>query len=48
MEYETAINNAIGCVMASYMSNEKKREVIDTLREIESVVTGVEFEEGEE
>lgn len=35
MDFEKAINIAIGCVMASHMENKEKREVIETLRELE-------------
>ena len=48
MEYQTALNYAIASVVVSELTQETKEEVIDALREIESVITGVEFEEGEE
>lgn len=35
VDYERAINIAIGCVMASHMESKDKREVIETLRELE-------------
>jgi hypothetical protein len=35
VDYERAINIAIGCVMASHMEGKEKREVIETLRELE-------------
>ena len=35
MDFEKAINAAIGCVMASHMENKEKREVIETLRGLE-------------
>jgi hypothetical protein len=35
MDFEKAINVAIGCVMASHMENKEKREVIETLRGLE-------------
>lgn len=35
MDFEKAINIAIGCVMASHMENKEKREVIERLRALE-------------
>lgn len=35
MDYEKAINMAVGCVMASYLDTDKKTEVIETLRDLE-------------
>jgi hypothetical protein len=35
MDFEKAINIAIGCVMASHMENKEKREVIEKLRALE-------------
>lgn len=35
MDFEKAINIAIGCVMASPMENKDKREVIEKLRDLE-------------
>lgn len=35
MDFEKAINIAIGCVMSSHMESKEKREVIEKLRELE-------------
>lgn len=38
MDFEKAINIAIGCVMASHMENKEKRYVIEKLRELEELL----------
>ena len=38
MNYEQAINTAIGCIMASYLTEGEKRACIDALREIEEKI----------
>ena len=35
MDYEKAVNMAVGCVMNSYLDMDKKTEVIETLRNLE-------------
>ncbi|MDW7673796.1 MAG: hypothetical protein SCK28_04580 [Bacillota bacterium] len=39
MDYEKAINTAVGCVMDSGLSMQEKQNVINALREIEEKVT---------
>lgn len=38
MEFEQTINTVVGCVMASYLGNDEKRVVIDSLRRIEAIL----------
>lgn len=41
MEMSKAINIAVGCVMASYLEMDEKREVIETLRNIEGAIESI-------
>lgn len=41
MEISRAINIAVGCVMASQLEMDEKREVIETLRNIESAIESI-------
>lgn len=41
LEFEQTINIAIGCVMASYLEMDEKREVIETLRNIEGAIKSI-------
>lgn len=45
MKFERALNIAIGCVMASVLKNNEKREVINQLRKFEEITELVEYRE---
>lgn len=45
MKFNKAINIAVGCVLASELKNNEKREVIDELRKIEEIIELVEYRE---
>lgn len=45
MKFNKAINIAVGCVLASELKNNEKREVINELRKIEEITGLVEYRE---